>query len=43
MRHGTPMEAMGGPKLDTPANAKFLTHFKKELKEQLGFKDPKQR
>ena len=37
------MEEMGGTKLDKPDGARFLTHFKKELKEQLGFKDPKQR
>jgi len=43
VRHGTPMEEMGGTKLDKPDGSKFLTHFKKELKEQLGFKDPKQR
>jgi hypothetical protein len=37
------MEEMGGTKLDKPEAVKFLTHFKTELKEQLGLKDPKQR
>jgi hypothetical protein len=43
IRHGTPLEEMGGTKLDKPDGAKFLSYFKNELKEQLGFRDPKQR
>jgi hypothetical protein len=34
---------MGGTNIDLPNKvdpSKFLTHFKKELREQLGFKDP---
>jgi hypothetical protein len=37
------MEEMGGTKIDKPDGARFMTHFKNELKEQLGIKDPKQR
>ncbi|KAL4810530.1 hypothetical protein BDV18DRAFT_131211 [Aspergillus unguis] len=39
LRHGTPMEEMGGTKQDT-GSGKFLQHFKDELKEQFKGKKP---
>ncbi|KIW00932.1 uncharacterized protein PV09_07672 [Verruconis gallopava] len=43
LRHGRPMEEMGGTKIDMPEDARFWTHFKNELRQQLGMKNPKQR
>jgi len=44
VRHGTPMEEMGGTKMDGPTGpTQFLKHFREELKEQLGVKDQVQK
>jgi len=40
MQHGTPMEEMGGTKVDRQGPS-FLKHFKDEIKEQLKLRDPK--
>ncbi|KAF2400043.1 hypothetical protein EJ06DRAFT_530803 [Trichodelitschia bisporula] len=37
LRHGTPLEEMGGTKIERNGPS-YLAHFKKELKEQLGLK-----
>jgi len=35
LRHGTPMEEMGGTNIDKPAEQSFLKHFTEELRAQL--------
>jgi len=43
MRNGTPLEEMGGTKMDVAQRDSFLKHFVDELKDQGGWKANKRK
>jgi len=43
LRHGTPLEEMGGTKLDVPDKGSLVKHFLEEVKDQARWKAGKRK